>query len=251
MTVLLLAVLAAFVAWVINRILGDNIIRWVARWPHKRIKAWSTLLILFAGIVSLSNWLLNVAFDVTESLMEWQFGDRNWLSADHCLFLATLLMALLGFHGTYQTMGLMRARRRPRDGFPTERSERFDLTKRMRWVNGCLTAVSFGVSLLFTRPQNPFSMYPLPILTGWLDPANWFGEEFGPALRLGGLVGLMRLSSSAVTNWLDKSRQWRPIERPARAWAAFCSGLISGGPWRRCCRGCIGSGQPGRLGLGQ
>ena len=55
-------------------------------------------------------------------------------------------------------------------------------------------------------------MCPFDGLRDWFNPKKWDGMEYMPTVCFGGLVGLMRLVSSAVTNWKDKSRQWTLTE---------------------------------------
>jgi len=220
LAVLPLAALGAVLAAVINKSRVVDLVWWVARGPYERTKGWAILFVLVLGVVSSASWLVPLV-EVGEPFM-------RWLTGDLAMFLCTFGMAWVGFYGTYQTLAQIRASRRPAPAVPADHR----MTKQTVWrrIMVPLTFVSFGVSLLFARPEGPFLIWPLPSLAGWFDRAtgNWCGIKFWLAVCFGGLVGLMRLASSAMTNWKDKSRQWTLIERVGRAWSAFSSGLISG-----------------------
>ena len=128
-------------------------------------------------------------------------------------------MALVGFWWTYQTLAEIR-RRGPADP---------RMTKQMVWRRTVLplTFASFGVSLLFARPGKPFFECPFDGLGDWFNPTKWDRLDFMAAVCFGGLVGLMRLSSSLVVNLTRGSGMsaWIAL---LRAHSAFSSGLMSG-----------------------
>ena len=141
-----------------------------------------------------------------------------------------------GFCWTYKTVARIRESRRLAPVVPADGPARSHATQQIRWMRTViyLTLVSFGVSLLFARPEKPFFACPLPILSDWFDPAkgNWFGMSGWDrvlargVLRSAGWVdaGLI----SFMVNLTDRSPQWTWRARSLRAYSAFSSGLISG-----------------------
>ena len=133
--------------------------------------------------------------------------------------LGTFVTASVGFWWTYQTLAEIR-RRGPADP---------RMTKQMVWRRTVLplTFASFGVSLLFARPGKPFFECPFDGLGDWFNPTKWDRLDFMAAVCFGGLVGLMRLSSSLLVN-LKRSSGMSAWIALLRAHSAFSSGLISG-----------------------
>jgi len=212
-------------AWAMLSRHARNFAKWAARERHERARGWAILYLLLLGITWLVGWLLPPLLYLVELLPSW------WLTGDLALFLVTLGTAWFGFHWTYKTMAQIRESRRLAPGDQADYRARFVLTEPfLRWrIVMPLTLVSFGVSLLFARPEEPFFVWPLPSLSGWFDWAtgNWGGMKFWLAVCFGALVGLMRALSSLRINWKDWSRTVTPIAL-LRAHSAFSSGLISG-----------------------
>jgi Patatin-like phospholipase len=196
----------------------DNLALSIAQRTSERARAWGILFMLVFLIALLASCALPVVRFVEPA---------RWLTGDLILFLVTFFAGCLGFHQTYKTVAQIRESRGLAPVAPAD----YRLTKRILWwrIVGPLGLVSLGVSLLFARPGKPFFVCPVPYVRNLFNPvtANWLGMEFWPAVCFGGLVGFMR-GTFVWINLKDKPRPWTFIERVARAWSAFTSGLISG-----------------------
>ena len=139
---------------------------------RERLDGWTILLLLVFGLAPSLRWPLLLGLTAVEPV-------TSWLTGDLVLFIATFVMALIGFHRTYRTVALIRESRMPATSRQADRDRAPDLPYPLLWEQILipLTLASFGVSLLFSRPGTPYFLVPLPTVGDWFSPSYWGGHD--------------------------------------------------------------------------
>ena len=202
--------------------------RYVSR-LSTRVKGWMLLLLVIQGLATLSGWLLPWVFEAALTA-------TDVLTSDIAILFATFWLTCFASHSMYSWVSQIRKIRQPVAAKPVNSRARSSPPFPNLWTHIIIpfTLSSFGVSLLFSQPNQPYFVCPVPGVGDWFKPATWGDRTYMPAILFGLLVGLIRLGMYLIIETKDRRNETKDRSNPlsrremwARGASAFAAGLVS------------------------